>query len=72
MTPLAQFMAREGLGDEDLARIVGCSRTRISKLRRGIATETPSLTLAAAIERATGGAVKALDFAPPEQPGEAA
>lgn len=53
-------MQRNGLNDEDLARKVGRSRTRISKLRRGL--ENPSLELALDIERVTDGEIKPADL----------
>lgn len=66
MGTLAQYMDRAGLSDDAFATIVGCSRTRISKLRRGL--ERPSLELAVAIERETGGEVRPSDFLDPARP----
>lgn len=70
MTTLSEYMQRESLGDEDVARLVGRSRTRISRIRRGL--ENPSLELALDIERVTGGAVKPADLYVAPTSGEAA
>lgn len=69
---LSRWMSSTNTTDADLALIVGCDRTRINRLRRG--KDSPSLKLAAEIERATSGTVLAVSWhpAPTTQEGEAA
>ena len=52
---LTEYMQAHGLSDAQLAEIVGCDRTRINRLRRGIGA--PSWRLAGAIRKATNGEV---------------
>jgi len=54
-TLLDRYLKRAGIGDADFAERLGCDRSMISKLRRGILR--PTLDRAAAIEDATDGAV---------------
>lgn len=54
-TPLSDYMDREGINDADFAPRIERDRSLVNKLRRGIVR--PTLDLAAAIERETGGAV---------------
>ena len=53
-----------------MARACGYDRSNFQRVVNG--TLTPSLNLAAAIERETGGAIKAVDWATPTQTSEAA
>lgn len=48
-------MEREGIDDPTFASMIGRDRSIVSKLRRGIIT--PTLDIAAKIERITSGAV---------------
>lgn len=71
MTTLSEYMERHGISDDAMAQRLGCSRTRVSKIRRR--GERPSLKLALAIERETGGEVRpiqdlivAASMAPPK------
>lgn len=57
---LADFMKAADLKDTDFAERIGMDRTFVSRLRRGLVK--PSIKTVVAIERATGGAVKARDF----------
>jgi plasmid maintenance system antidote protein VapI len=54
-TPLDAYMTREEVKDADFALIIERDRSMVNKLRRGIVR--PTLDVAAAIERATAGAV---------------
>lgn len=60
MTKLEEWMAENGLGDEELGRIVQVDRATISRIRRGL--NKPSWDLAARIKVATSGAITADDF----------
>ena len=53
--PLATYMEREGVSDADLSGRIGRDRSMVNKLRRGVLR--PTLDVAAAIERETGGSV---------------
>jgi transcriptional regulator with XRE-family HTH domain len=53
-------MTLKRLTDEDVASLVTTDRTRINRIRRGIAL--PSLALARRIKDATAGAVTADDY----------
>lgn len=57
---LASFMEAAKLTDTDLAAKIGKDRTFVSRLRRGLVK--PSVDTAVAIERLSGGAVRASDF----------
>lgn len=57
---LADFMDAAGIKDPEMAERIGKDRTFVSRLRRGLVK--PSVDTVVAIERATGGAVKARDF----------
>lgn len=57
---LGEYMAQEGLKDADLAEMCGRDRSRINRIRRGLAK--PPLDLLVRLEEITGGAVKASDF----------
>lgn len=52
MTTLGRYMANEDMTDAALARMVGCDRSMITKIRHGKAV--PSLPLALSIQRVTG------------------
>lgn len=71
MTQLQAYLTSQGLRQADFAAAIGTTQAHISRLARG--TAVPSLTLAVAIERATGGAVPAASLIPEEPPtGDAA
>lgn len=55
ITPLASYMNEHQIGDAEFARLIGKDRTLINRLRRG--EVRPTLEVAAAIERETGGEV---------------
>ena len=57
---LSEYMKQEGLRDAELAELCGRDRTRINRIRRGIAK--PSLELLVRLERVTQGQVTAADF----------
>lgn len=67
MTKLSDLMRASGKTDEDVASVVGCSRSMMTKVRLGRAV--PSLGLAIAISRETGVAVEALLPEPMEKAG---
>lgn len=52
MSKLEAWMKAQPIRDLEFARLVGCERSMITKLRHGKAT--PSLPLALAINRETG------------------
>lgn len=54
-TSLDRYLKDAGISDADFATRIGCDRSMVSKLRRGVLR--PTLDKAAAIEGATGGAV---------------
>lgn len=54
-TALDTYLKDKGIGDAEFAPLIGRDRSMVSKLRRGIVR--PTLDLADAIERETGGAV---------------
>jgi transcriptional regulator with XRE-family HTH domain len=58
---LADWMTLKRLTDADLAALVAADRSRINRIRRGVAV--PSLALARRIKDATQGAVTADDYA---------
>ena len=62
---LSQYLEAVALTDTAFAAKVGMSQSQISRLRRGLSK--PSWDAVAAIERATGGKVKAADFAGPKE-----
>lgn len=55
MSNLHEYLSREGLTQRAFASLVGVDQSIVSRLKKG--EMTPSLPLAARIERATGGAV---------------
>jgi DNA-binding XRE family transcriptional regulator len=57
MSTLHDWMRRNGVRDAAVAKIVGRDRTIVNKIRRG--ELLPTLTIAIAIERMTGGEVPA-------------
>ena len=57
---LAEWMTRNGLGDQDVAERVGVDRTTISRVRRG--KGTPSGALVAALLKLSGGKIDAASF----------
>jgi DNA-binding XRE family transcriptional regulator len=60
MKKLASYLTTQNIRQADFANSVHASQPTISKLMSG--STLPSLALAVAIERATGGAVKASDW----------
>lgn len=58
MTALAEYLDKSAKTDAQLAAIVGCDRSMITKIKAGRAT--PSLSLAIAISQATGVSVESL------------
>jgi ribosome-binding protein aMBF1 (putative translation factor) len=54
-TPLDSYMKREGISDAVMAERIGRDRSIVNKLRNG--NMSPTLEVAAAIERETGGEV---------------
>lgn len=69
LSKLDEYMERAGLSDDDMARLVRRSQSRISRVRRRL--ENPSLELAIEIDRVTGGEVRPEDLFVPPQSGEA-
>lgn len=63
MQNLRTYLERTATPQTRFAAIIGISRGYMSQLVSG--TKTPSLELAAAIERATDGAVTAASWVPP-------
>jgi transcriptional regulator with XRE-family HTH domain len=59
---LSDWMAREGIDDEQFGTMVQADRGTISRIRRGV--NRPSWELAARIKAATGGDVPADEFLP--------
>lgn len=55
VTALAAYMSRESIGDAAFAEAIGCDRSYVNKLRRGVVR--PTLDLAGVIEAKTHGAV---------------
>jgi len=55
MSKLADWMRRNGVRDNDIAKVVGRDRSIVSRIRRG--ELVPTLSVAVAIERLTGGEV---------------
>ncbi|HEX8556439.1 MAG TPA: helix-turn-helix transcriptional regulator [Sphingomonas sp.] len=62
-TPLATYMKRERCTDAQIAAAIGKDRSLVTRLRNGSAR--PTLDVAAAIERHTGGAVQMQDWVEP-------
>lgn len=60
MKHLADFLMQTNMSQAKLADQIGVSRAYMSQLVGG--TKTPSLSVAVAIERATGGRIKAADW----------
>lgn len=60
MKHLADFLTQTNTSQAKLADQIGVSRAYMSQLVGGI--KTPSLSVAVAIERATGGRIKAADW----------
>jgi transcriptional regulator with XRE-family HTH domain len=57
---LAEYMAEIGIKDEPMAKMIGLKRSMVTRLRNG--TAKPSFNTLIAIERVTGGKVRASDF----------
>jgi transcriptional regulator with XRE-family HTH domain len=57
---LSDWMTLKRLTDADLAELVAADRSRINRIRRGIAL--PSLALAKRIKEVSAGAVTADDY----------
>lgn len=57
MSTLADWMRRNGVRDNEIAQVVGRDRSIVSRIRRG--ELVPTLSVAVAIERLTGGEVPA-------------
>jgi transcriptional regulator with XRE-family HTH domain len=57
MTNLAQWMRQSGVKDRAVADYIGRDRSIVSRIRRG--ELMPTLTIAVALERLTGGDVPA-------------
>jgi ribosome-binding protein aMBF1 (putative translation factor) len=55
LTPLDAYLHEAGISDVDFAKRVGRDRSMINKIRRG--SLKPTLEVAAAIERESGGVV---------------
>ena len=70
MTTLTAYLEAANITQSDIARTVGIDRSVMSRIVNG--TVTPSLRVAVAIERATGGAVPASSWVaqPVTEPGE--
>ena len=66
MSKLAAFLSSNKIKQADFAQIVGASQPTISRLMAG--TVMPSLALAVAIERETGGVIKPSDWLVTVQP----
>lgn len=69
-TPLARHMAENEISDADFAELIDKDRTLVNRLRRG--KVRPTLDMALAIERVTGGAVPMQAWALPPDDAEAA
>lgn len=57
---LSEYMDSRDLRDEDMARLIGCDRSYVAKLRAG--TSAPSLALMATIAEKTDGRVQPNDW----------
>jgi transcriptional regulator with XRE-family HTH domain len=62
-TPLSAYMKRERVKDAEFAAAIGKDRSLVTKLRNG--SVRPTIDVAAAIERETGGAVPMQAWAAP-------
>lgn len=58
---LRAFAQQKGLSQEALAETLGCAQPHVSRILRG--KKRVGLKLATSIERATSGAIKAVDWA---------
>lgn len=65
MMNLRQYLAQANRSQSEFARQIGVSRSYLSEIASG--AKLPSLTVAAAIERETGGKVSAMSFIPSKQ-----
>ena len=54
-TPLDTFMKDKGMGDAELAALIGKDRTLVNRLRRGLVR--PTLDVAGQIETVTDGKI---------------
>ena len=54
------YLSHKGITDEGFGKLIGCSQSQVSRIKRGVSK--PSLNLIDRIALATGGAVKANDF----------
>lgn len=68
MNNLQAFIVERGIKQADFAASIGATQSMVSRLINGAAT--PSLALAAKIERATAGAVPASSWIPEASPAE--
>lgn len=64
-TALDDYMKREKVSDADLSAEIGRDRSIVSRLRRG--KITPTLEIAAAIEKATQGNVPMASWVAPKE-----
>lgn len=65
MANLSRYRADHGISQRDFAKSVECDQSIISRIERG--EVSPSLKLAARIERVTGGVVPALSWVTPSE-----
>lgn len=68
MNNLQAFIAANGIKQADFAASIGSTQSMVSRLINGAAT--PSLALAAKIERVTAGAVPASSWVPETPPAD--
>ncbi len=68
MNKLQAFLTARGIKQADFAASIGTTQSMVSRLINGAAT--PSLTLAAKIERATAGEVSASSWIPISEPAD--
>lgn len=70
-TPLDSFMKRKGIGDTELATLIGKDRTLVNRLRRGLVR--PTLDVAGQIEAVTEGEITMQSWVheAPEEPEDA-
>lgn len=60
---LSDYMAMNGLRDDDLSVMLGRNRTTVNRLRRGL--HLPSLAIAQKIQEVTNGEVSVNDWLDP-------
>lgn len=61
MSKLSEYLKDNGIRQEDFAARIGVTQATVSRLKAGLLT--PSVTVAAGIERETGGAIPAASWA---------